>query len=46
LILGKPLETLVVLSHFKYFSLICSLQTAENMSILPIKLIWFAMGGE
>jgi len=35
--LGKPIETLVVLSN--EFCLICSLQTAESLYILPITLI-------
>jgi len=39
LILGKPLETFVVLSYFNYFCVICSMQTAQSLSIWPINLI-------
>lgn len=30
--LEKPFETFTVLSYFKYFCLICSLQTAESLN--------------
>jgi len=32
-------QTFVVLSNFNYFCLICSLQTAEILQMLPINLI-------